>query len=353
MEQLIHSEWQLVIHLITYGTAKLTPYEIYKACVPDALNGKIRSESLGLPSEYQDLLEARKAMYESSYLSSFKKLRHLIRNSNDFLIKGDCYYIYGLIFHRLGRIKWAESFLNQAEIFYSQTADQHKYLRCLINKHICKDSIESYFKGDLFFLKQRCMVDNYLDLIGNIEKSLSCELISIGNFDAGLVAAEAAQIHYGQAGCAEDANVAQVLIAICLYCQGEKHEATKVRSLLQSSKGKFKSFLKIYDQLAQGQKPTINEDHPLYKTPWPVHQFRKNSVVGQVYLRLSLGPVSREELISTVWGPKAIDPSYVTRLHTVITSLRGKYHFAIEYDGEFYSLISTNNTQKQDWKMSV
>lgn len=353
MEQIIRSEWQLVVHLITFGSSQLSEYELYKACVPDALNGFRRIESLTLSRDYQDLLDARVAIYNHTYKNAFRLLRSILRQSEDLLIRGDSYFLYGSILHRNGHLKWAHDFLNKAESLYAQTADQHKHLRCLINTHISLNNIKSYFNGDLYFLKQRCVSLGFFDLIGSIEKSLACELISRGHFDGALVAAQSSDHYNSLAGCAEDGNVARVLMAICLYCQGQKVEAAKVRSQLQDSQGKFQSFLKIYDQLALGQKPTVAKEHPLSGTPWPVHQFRKNSIVGQVFLRLNLGPVSREELISTVWGPSAIDPSYVTRLHTVITSLRSKYHVTVEYDGEFYSLISTGDSQKLEWKVSV
>jgi hypothetical protein len=129
-------------------------------------------------------------------------------------------------------------------------------------------------------------------------------------------------------------------MAISYYCLGQKSEAISIRSTLPFSEGKYQSFLDVYDQIAQGKKPNLKKEHPLYATPWPIYQFRKNSIVGMVYGHLLVGPVSREELIKLVWGSEALDPSYVTRLHSVITALRNKYHFSIEYDGVNYNLIS-------------
>lgn len=344
MNQCIRSEWQLFRHLLTLGARDLSEYELYKACVPDSLNGKIRSESESLPAQYRDLLVSRKLIFERQFKNAFGLLKQIATHYDDPLIKGDSNFLIAALLHQKGHARWASQFYNNAEQLYSKSIDHHKYLRSLINKKLSRkasyEQVKSYFNGDLYFLKHECIRYNYFDLCGNIEKSKSCDLMVLGNFEGALSAAKLAYQHYSQDGSSNDGNIALVLMAISYYCLGQKSEAISIRSGLQFSEGKYKSFLSVYDQLAQGKKPNLKKEHPLHGTPWPIHQFRKNSVVGMVYGHLLEGPASREELIKLVWGPKALDPSYVTRLHTVITSLRNKYHISIEFDGSHYNLIS-------------
>ncbi len=344
MDSYLRSEWQLFRHLISFGTNELSEYELYKACVPDALNGNIRKEAQSLSTPYMNLLMARKFIFERQFRVALSLLNKISLQSEDILIKGDSYFLIGALLHQKGHIHWSCQYYDKAEQLYAKSIDQHKYLRSLINKKIAQkpssENIKSYFSGDIYFLKQECVKKNYFDLCGNIDKSKSCDLMALGNFEGALSAAKLAHQHYTQDGSSNDGNISLVLMAISHYCLGQKSEAISIRSTMQSSEGKYQTFLEVFDQIAQGKKPNLKKEHPLYSTPWPIYQFRKNSVVGMVHGQLLKGPISREELIQSVWGPSAVDPSYVTRLHTVITSLRSKYHFSIEYDGTHYILIS-------------
>lgn len=344
MNQYIRSEWQLFRHLISFGSNDLKEYELYKACVPDALNGKIRAESQSLPEYYLNLLLARKLIYERKFRNALGMLKQIVSRHEDPLIKGDGYFLIGALLHQKGHLLWSGQCYNKSEQLYSKSDDQHKYLRSLINKKISQkassEHIKSYFNGEIYFLKHECVRQSYFDLCGNIEKSKSCDLMVLGNFEGALSAAKLAHQYYIQDGSSNDGNIALLLMAISYYSLGQKSEAVSIRSTLQLSEGKYRTFLDVYDQIAQGKKPNLRKEHPLYGTPWPIYQFRKNSIVGMVYGHLLGGPVSREDLIKLVWGPSALDPSYIMRLHTVIAALRNKYHFSIEYDGTHYNLIS-------------
>jgi len=345
--QNIQSEWQLFRHLLTYGSKDLTEYELYKACVPDALNGVLHKEAINLSLNFQALLNIRIHIYQQHYRQGLHLLKILSTRELNSLQLGDLHLLTAAILHENGHIKWAHHYLAKAEDFFLKSPDKHKYLRSIINKQISiktsSEQIKSYLIGALYFLKQDALRKKYFDLCGCIDKSLSCEFISIGNFEGSLTAAQSAHDYFLLDGCSIDGNMALILKSIALYCLGQKSEAIKIRSALPESHGKYKPLLLVFDQLTQGQKPNLKREHPLYGTPWPISQFRKNSVVGIAHSRLIKGPVSREELIKVIWGNEAIDPSYVTRLHTLITSLRSKYHLVIEFDGVHYSLISSQS----------
>lgn len=336
------SDWKALNLLNEQGVDSLSHYHIYKACTALAINGHRSETEDQLNSEYQQLLQIRRLLKSMKLDQAMHECLNFQVHENHesyFELKGDQAFLLGHIFHRLNEpLKSEESFANATK-WYSRGHDNHKKLRSLINKFIVIADIKSHISGDLYFLKQKAFSEKFFDLVANIAKAEANLWLHSGQIDQAERAAKEALELYQIDGCPEDRAISQCYVAISQYLQGKFTEFELSKQGIHIQTGKVLSYLNVLKSLSKNEIPYVTDGHPLYGMKWKLRsRIKENSIPGKILKILQNGAVGRDQLISEIWGEKAIDPSYNNRLYTAMNELRKKYHVNVNYDGEKYCL---------------
>jgi hypothetical protein len=334
------SDWRALCLLAERGAGALGDYDLYKACVSFAINGRAHEAEARLGKEYRALLAARRAL-KSGAASEAERLLQGFDPKGERApeLRGDRDFLLGLLAHRGGNAALAEQRLGSAIEWYRLGADEHRTLRAVINQKICRSSLESFQAGELFFLKQRATAGGFFDLVGNIEKAAVNELLRSGEFSEAVAASLRALAAYEKDGCPEDRSVALALHAIALRLAGRPEDARRAEEGLRIRDGKVEPYVAILASLAAGERPELPPGHPLLGVDWNAMPGPKeNSIPGRILQRLQAGSAERDDLIRSIWGPNAVHPSYAARLYTAIKDLRRKYKVPVEFDGASYRL---------------
>lgn len=348
MKKSVVSDWQALSVLLEQGAPQLEPYFVYKACIAFAINGETHEAELTLAKEYSVLLSARRAIkvlnlpVTAALLENYPKLD--VTHERYFELMGDREYLFGLLAHRMHDPETSEACFEQAAQLHAKGKDRHRALRSLINQKICRSTLASHVSGDLFFLKQRAFAEGYFDLVGNIEKAAACEWLCDGNFAEAERASQNAVAQYSIDGCPEDRSVAMTLYGISTFLMGHHEKAALLVGQVVIKNGKVASYLSILESLLAGKAPQLTEGHPLFPVQWPkMSKLKMNSIPGRIMQCLNESPMGRDQLIQSIWGENAIDPSYCGRLYTAIKDLRRKYGVSIEFDGQNYQISKSIN----------
>ncbi len=334
------TDWQCVARLDS--REPLPPLGIYKALSGLANNGASRKEEEQLPPEARLLLEARRLLKERK-LEDFDRLAmdfHAKTGDSGFdqILIGDLQALHAMRLGKKGLFQEArQAALAAAEVF-ANTPDLHRELRARINAEIFLCTLDTFLIGTLYSLEQSARRAGFDDLVGNIRKGRTIQLMDAARFEEALAEAIGAAAAYEHDGCPEDRAVANTILAILNLLTGHVAEAQIAAGKVHFKDGKVKPYFDAYQALVSGKKPQVPEGHPLALVPWPVHQVKRESVSGKILRRLSEGPATRDELIAHVWGEKALDPSYNARLYTAINQLRKKDGHGIIFDGSHYRL---------------
>ncbi len=317
----------------------LSSSEIYKACVALANNGLRREEEQSLHLSYRQLLEARRFIKKGDYKVASHILKELHVQAKDFLIAGDREFLRGMILHREGNMSAAAQALTVAAQHFKNAREDHRHLRALINSFICQsDNVDIYNAGELFAFQQLATRKKYFDLAGNIQRARAGELLSAGKFEEAAHEALESVKNYEKDGCPEDLAVAYMMAAIAQAASGDTNAAQKTYKHVLIRDGKVKSYVTILEALQSGKIPKVYPGHPLEKTPWKGVVIKTGSLSGKILSRLKIAPISRDELISEIWGTHAIHPSYCARLYTAINYIRKSKGISVLFDGDKYRL---------------
>lgn len=340
------SDWQAASLLQERGVSELGEYLVYKACVALSVTGLQHHAENNLNVPYVDLLKARRALQNENFILVKQILGEAWSLSKEhpyfYELSGDRYFILATSAHRQSQPEKAEELYRLAVSEHAQGADSHRALRSLINQHICLAPLESYLYGDIFFLKQKAMRHHFYDLVGNIEKAMTTELLLHGRCEAALVSAQSAIAAYEKDGGPMDRAVAVALLGIAQLQLGFRSEAEQTAATLQIDGGKVSIYQKALKALLGGEAPEIPNGHPLSGILLQgARRLKDNSVPGKIVQILSEQPMERDHLIQRVWGPNCLDESYCSRLYTAIKELRKKHLIQIEFDGQYYRLPSS------------
>jgi hypothetical protein len=334
------TDWQCVARLDS--REPLPPLGLYKALSGLANNGGSRPEEDQLPTDARLLLDARR-LIKAGKLEDFDALttNFTARTGDpgfDQILSGDLQAIRAMRLGKQGRFEDARAAALEAAETFANTPDLHRELRARINAEIFLCTLDTYLIGTLYSLEQSARRAGFDDLVGNIRKGRTIQLMDAARFEEALAEATGAVAAYERDGCPEDRAVAHTMLAILHLLAGHVAEAQTAAGKVHFKDGKVKHYFEAYQALVSGKKPHVPEGHPLALVPWPVHQVKKESISGKILRRLSQGPATRDELIAHVWGEKALDPSYCSRLYTAINQLRKKDGHGIIFDGSVYRL---------------
>jgi tetratricopeptide (TPR) repeat protein len=328
---------QCFSRLATHSAHGLNEIEIYKGCVFPANNGDLRPEESSLSSPFRLFLEARRFIK----IGSFDIARNLLDSASTeqiAILEGDRDFLRGIVEQRLGNYRQAaQRMLSAAEIF-RKIGDNHRFLRAMINFEIYGMNFESFVSGNLYALQRLAYSEGYHDLVGNIQKAYSVELLNRGEFQTAVVVAADAVESYSKSSDPEDQSVAQCLVAIAHWLVGNKLQAQEHIKRTKIRDGKVKTYYTCFQNLFQGGIPELRKDHPLYQTPWIHPLFKARSITGKLIGHLQMRPATRDELIKEIWGADAFHSSYRDRLYSALKEIRKKIGVNIQFDGSHYRL---------------
>lgn len=311
--------------------------DIYKACVAGANNGLRLPEEHLLGDHEKSLLEARRKLFVSDLKETERILNSFL--PQDPLLNGDRLFLLGQIYHRKGKQKEASDFMNLAAVSFQETGDLHRALRAKVNGALCLSSLESCLFGDLYALELEARRQNFLDIAGNICRTRGIELLIAGRPNEAHAQALEASSLYQLDGFQDDRAVALLIAALAQLTLGDFKAAKELRSLVLFTSGKIEVYAKVYDDILMGKIPKIPKGHALEGISWKKLIIKSDSVTGKIIEALREGPLTRDELITLVWGENALDDSYCRRLYTAINSIRKDRTATIIFDGERYSLV--------------
>ncbi len=334
------TDWQCVALLD--GHEPLPSIAVYKALSGLANNGATRPEEVDLHEHARRLLEARRLLKAGKYADFDSLLQSFQARSGDpeldQILMGDAQALEAMKLGKQGRFDEARTAALAAAEHFSGTPDRHRELRARINAEIFLCTLETYLIGTLYSLEQAALRGGFDDLVGNIRKGRTIQLMDAGRFEEALAEALGAAAAYERDGCPEDRAVAHTVLAILHLIAGHVGDAQIAAGKVHFKDGKVKPYFEAFQSLVSGKKPQPPEGHPLAIVPWPVHKVKKESISGKILRRLSEGPATRDELIAHVWGDQALDPSYCSRLYTAINQLRKKEGANIVFDGSLYRI---------------
>lgn len=308
----------------------------YKACVALANHGKRLPEEDQLSGEEKILLDVRRLIFQNRLAEAEQALRLL--SPTEALLQGDKHFLLGQIFHKQGQQPTACRFMYEAATFYKQTGDLHRELRAQVNGAICVSTLDSCLFGDLYSFEQEARRLGFVDILGNIIRCRSMELLVAERpSEACAQALEAAQL-YKIDGYQDDLSVAMFLAAISAFLMGDLLRAQDLRAQALTVSGKSEVYHQIYTALISGKLPKVLEGHTLALVNWKKLVLKPESIPGKIVQRLRSRPRTRDELITEVWGADATDESYCSRLYTAINQLRKEKSIVVVFDGEFYRI---------------
>lgn len=317
---------------------QVTLKEIYLACVSVANSGSTLPEEIHLQKDYVCLLQVRRLIYNQHLELALNRLDSI--ETEDPFLQGDSIFLRAQIFHRQGSQTEAARLMSDAANFYAVAGDFHRELRARVNGSICVSSLESCIVGDLYIYEQEARRRKYHDILANILRTKSMELLLAHRFQEAFVQAQEASNLYQVDGYLEDGCVAVFISAIAQILLGDFIKAQQVRMLANIPDGKAKSYREIYEDLLNGKRPKIFPGHPLSRMDWKTSFIKPESIPGKLLAALRARPQTKDELIVHIWGENAKDSSYYDRLFTAIGFLRKDKSLTILFDGVHYRIDS-------------
>lgn len=311
-------------------------FDIYKAAISQANLGASIPEERDLPENQKALLEVRRHLASGSFEKIPKILQSL--NADHPLLEGDREFLHAQYYHRTGEQGKAAEFMIAAALHYAKAGESYRELRALSNAHICLSTLESCLFGELVSLEQEARREGFLDLAANIVRTRAMELLIAGRLSEAYVHAMDAAELYQLEGYPDDRAVAIMVGAIALFMNGEVDRAKETRARCLHSGAKLKSYIGIYEDLVQGKSPKVKPGHPLDRVKWTKNSLKSNSIPGKIIHSLKERPMTRDELIVSVWGESASDVSYCSRLYTAINYIKKSKGIDVAFDGERYKL---------------
>jgi tetratricopeptide (TPR) repeat protein len=334
-----NSELYFLAILSSDNKNTLTRIEIYKACIALANNGQKHTEELHLAPQERQLLDIRRQIFHGYLETSREKLNELIISPLSPLHRGDILYLMGAIEHRLGSQDNASIKIREAAEAYAIAEDTYRKLRAFINSYICKADLQTYLTGELLAFEQQARREKFYDLVALILRGRAHELMIQNCHHQALPDLEDAIRLYELDGAPADRAVAQCMMVIAYYLLDEIESAENLIKRVLVRDGKVSSYISIINDLANGRYPKIENGHPFERANWKIFETKRSSIIGKILKRLMQGPASRDEIISFVWGEKAIDPSYCNRLYTAVSKIKKMNTANIVFDGNLYKLV--------------
>jgi tetratricopeptide (TPR) repeat protein len=316
----------------------LTRLEIYMACITLANNGQAHNAENQLAPQERQLLEIRRQIVKGKSLTAYEDLNQMLSKPISPFHQAEILFLSGLTLHHLGDHALAALKIREASEFYAQAGDPYRRLRALINSYISQADLNSYVYGELVAFEQQARRNEFYDLVALILRGRAYELMMQNQHHQAIPQLLEAIHYYELDGAPADRALAQAMLVITYYLVGNYESAENLNKCILVRTGKVESYIKIINDLAHGRTPKIEKAHPFANAQWKILTLKKSSIPGKIIMRLMQGPAQRDELISFVWGAQALDPSYCSRLHTAISSLKKNKKMDIIFDGDFYKL---------------
>jgi hypothetical protein len=337
MNVLLKSDWYWVREM-SLRPDELNEYEIYKACAALSSTGFRRPEEQRLGPALRSLLEVRRILQNGDLKKAETVLteKMVTTPKDSSFILGEVLSLMALLEHRQNRIQKAQSYFEMAAEAFRECGETNRAMRSVTNAFICSRDQKSNMQGELLQLERTLRSKGVFDLVGNIKKTRTIELMVEGNFAAALTEIEDAVECYEKDGCPEDFAISQCLLTMNLLIDGNIEDARSTRSRVVQLDGKVAPFVEACDSLFEGRLPSFPTAHPMFPITWPRARLKAESVTGKVLMRLRSGPATKENLIRYIWGPTAMGPSYNSRLYSAISEIRKKS--PIVFDGNFYRI---------------
>ncbi|MCK5073033.1 MAG: helix-turn-helix domain-containing protein [Bacteriovoracaceae bacterium] len=334
----IKSDWSNYYRLISHGHAEMNEMEIYQACSAVANNGTVLDVEKELCSHARKLLEIRRNLKNNDIEKAYESVVNLRSKYLDPMLAGDRFFLLGVIHNRNGNFSLTMKNMKLARAFFSCPELEHRYLRSLMNEKICEENLDSFICGELYVIKQMAHQNNFYDIVANIQKAYSVQLLEHGHYQMAKEQSLRAIENFKFDGCPEDRDIAYSMAAITSLLCGQKDEARRYINHILTNKGKIEAYKSIYNNLLAGIIPKLPGGHPLSRMLWPSAIIKKGTIPGKIFEIIKDGRVSRDEIIRKVWGENTDDVSYVSRLHVAINELRKRYKLNISFDGSYYQI---------------
>ena len=334
----IVSDWKNYYRLLAEEGDQMNDLEIYQACAAVANNGMTRSEEKNLCSVAKKLLQIRRYLNNREIEKAHEQIITIRSKDLHPMLAGDRNYLLGVIHNRKGNMRLTIKNMKLSKDYFLNGKLEHRYLRAILSEKICEEDINSFTHGDLFAIKQKAYRNEYLDLVGNIQKGYSVQLLELGNYHEARNQALDAIESFKHDGCPEDKSIAYCIAAISSIICADQNAGDKYIQYVIGNSGKTREYKQIYNDLKQKKRPRIPKGHFLSKTKWPIIAVKEGTISGKILNALNNGKISRDDLITSVWGSNSYDISYISRLHVAINELRKKYKYNIAFNGTHYVL---------------
>ena len=332
------SEQKCLSTLLTEGRAALATGELYMACAALANNGLTHELEKELSVSEQMLLQARRALNRGELEKAMAILQKPVEQRG--IYEGDRFALLAQAFHRLGDVQKAAEAFDQAIELFKQAGDEHRELRAAINRLICFSDARSSTVGSLFVLEQRARRSEYYDLAAGVQRTRAIELLRECRLSEATEACRDSLRSYELDGCPEDRLIAMSLLAILEVLGGNLKAAEVARNSVFPVDRRAAVYLQAFDSIVAGRIPPLPKGHALDAIPWKKLMLKPASVPGKILAALKEKPLTRNQLIEAVWGPRASHPSYRNRLYTAVNAARKAHRVDIIFDGETYRLRS-------------
>jgi tetratricopeptide (TPR) repeat protein len=334
------SDWKL-LSLSNYGqTQDFELDDWYRICAATANAGAEHPYEKNLNPNLRILNQVRRALKTEDTLSAKRFLTEV--TGNDPIVLGDKAYLSAMLDFRDGDLqKSKNSFLESAAVF-GKAGQEYRYLRAMINSVMLDPSISKHLMhGEVYFLEQEARRLEFFELIGNIQRARALTLFSQDRLTEALEHVRLALEAYQIDGSPNDLSSSFCLMAILHFLNGNRKNAYADFSKALDRSGKSMPYVEVFQALENGKIPNPPSGHPLAAVDYSKYLPKTESISTKILRALEKAPMTREELVTTAWGSKANNPSYIDRLHSCIRILRKEGHF-IAYDGEMYRLGNTS-----------
>ncbi len=312
------------------------PALIYSGCVWHAFEGRRHAAEASLPVAWRSLLEARRKLHASDLEGARSELAQIASAE---VPRGEREFLEGVLSFRRGERETPAHFLKAAEE-YRRGGDLRRFLRSQTNARIAGASDEDYERGDLLALRQELKRSGFFDLYGNLLKAHGAVLLTQGKLASASEMLATAAESYEKAGFLEDIQVTASLRVIAACLQDDRESARRLAERLPTiAPGKAGLYVETARAYLHGTTPPrAPAGHPLAGLPAFARQERSRSITSRIVAELARGELSPDELITRIWGERALHPSYRSRLFSAIRQIRVKDLAQVQFDGERYRL---------------
>lgn len=343
---LVHSDLYLLSQFIQQPDHCLDPMDLYRIVAAGSSQNLQLPEVKFLNPKQKALVQIRNKIFQGVDQPQ-TLIRELDQLANQYTGPADICFsdiqaIKANLLQRIGDYEGASCLQMQASQLFYRLGDVFRGLRAVINsKMYHTSSASSYQTGELRILLQQAHRQGFYDLAGHIYRGLALELFNTGEYAQARIAIHAALANYRLLSYPDDESIALFLSTLINLQLNHFDKAKKDFDRAPIRTGKALIYYQAARSCLSGLVPKISNEHPLSRAQWKKTTFRKNSLPSRLIELLTNSPLTRDELIYTLWGETAISESYCNRLYVLLNQIRKKNLAQIIFNGEKYELKVT------------